>query len=131
MRNDEEVKMQLKEETMEIVKENVQTAQVAMYREFVVEEKTITVPVTREDLVIKKKLLDPCLPEDEQSPVETIRIPIWEERVEVSRNPVELNEVEITHRVYQENERIHENLKNENIYIHISGDVRVKENTIL
>jgi len=50
--------LQLREEQLDISKRWVETGNVSMHKEVLTEDKSIVVPVTREELVIKKKVLN-------------------------------------------------------------------------
>ncbi len=76
--------------------------EVRLYKEVVVEERTITVQVRRERLRVEH------LPADRPSPVappsdvfqeKTIVVPLWEEEVVVSTRPVLREQVVVTHGV--------------------------------
>lgn len=54
----EDEKLQLHKEELEITKNMVKTADVKVYKKTFTEEKQITVPITREELIIEKKVLD-------------------------------------------------------------------------
>lgn len=75
--------MKLREEQLKVTKHKVQLADVTMHREYVEEERTLTVPVIREELVVDK------------DGREIARIPVREEQVEVRKVPVELSDVRI------------------------------------
>lgn len=113
-------KIKLREEHLDITKRRVQTAEVNMHKESFTEEKTFTVPVTRENLVIEKKLLN----EDE---TETIRIPIKAERVEIVKHPVILEEISYHINEFQENKSITETLKKEKLKIEHEGSPAIVE----
>ena len=55
--------LQIKKEQLDIAKEWLQTGEVNIYRETITEEKSFTVPIKREELVIKKKVLVLQLPQ--------------------------------------------------------------------
>jgi uncharacterized protein (TIGR02271 family) len=113
-------KIELREERLDIAKRRVQTAEVNMHKESFTEEKTFTVPVTREELVIEKKLLN-------EDKTETIRIPIKEERVEIVKHPVILEDVSYHIDEFQENKSITETLKKEKLKIEHEGSAAIVE----
>lgn len=122
---DNEAKLQLHEEQLDIVKKWMQTKDVTIHKEVLTEEKTITVPVTREELVIEKKLLDEESPNKTDGNREVIRIPISEERIEVTKHSVVLQDIEIYKRQFQENKYIQETLKKEKLHLEITGNPKV------
>jgi uncharacterized protein (TIGR02271 family) len=118
-------RLQLREEQLEISKELVQTAEVTSHKEVITEEKTITVPVTHEDLVIEKRSFDNDASNTDSESSEIMRIPLTEEQIEVIRNPVKLEEVSIYKNQYDETEHIEETLKKEIAHIETTGNVKV------
>lgn len=107
-------KLILREEHLDISKKNSQTAEVKIHKESITEEKTITVPIVREELVIEKRLID-------EDKTETIRIPIKEERVEIVKHPVVLEDVSYHMEQYKDNQLIQETLKKERLNIETKG----------
>jgi uncharacterized protein (TIGR02271 family) len=81
------------------------------------------VSVTREELIIEKKLLN--LESGTEAKIETTRIPLSEDRIEVTLSPTILNDVEIYKNQYEENIQINKNVKEEKVHINTIGDVKV------
>jgi uncharacterized protein (TIGR02271 family) len=120
----EDGKLQLHKEKLEITKNMVKTADVKVYKKTFTEEKQITVPITREELIIEKKVLN----QNETEPqIETIRIPVVEDRIEVTKHPVILENVEIYKNQFQELIHLNETLQEEKIHIETIGDIKVRE----
>ncbi|MBX4259505.1 YsnF/AvaK domain-containing protein [Clostridium estertheticum] len=111
---------QIKKEQLDIAKEWLQTGEVNIYRETFTEEKTFTVPVKREELVIKKKVLVSDNSEIKNMPTEIIRIPLSEEHVEFTKQKVNLEEVSIYKQQIQDIKHIEETLKREALKVKIS-----------
>jgi uncharacterized protein (TIGR02271 family) len=107
--------IQLHQEELDITKVRVETSEVHIHKEVVTEEKTITVPITREELVIEKRELAP----DGQT--EIIRIPLSEERIEVTKHPVMLEEVNYYSNTYEEIQHIEETVKRELLHVDTIG----------
>ncbi|MFC3886019.1 YsnF/AvaK domain-containing protein [Bacillus songklensis] len=122
---DHDVKLQLRKEQLDISKKWVQTGAVTMHKEVVTEEKTIVVPVTHEELVIEKKVLDAENPDDKSEHAETIRIPISEERIEVVKHPTALEDVAIYKRQFQQTEHVEETLKKEKVRVETIGNAKI------
>ncbi|HYF81702.1 MAG TPA: YsnF/AvaK domain-containing protein [Clostridia bacterium] len=121
-------KLKLREEQLEISKELIQTGNVDVHREVINEEKTIIVPITREELVIEKKTANVEASSDKNSHTEVIRIPISEERIEVVKHLVKLEDVSVYRRQFQETQHIEEILKKEKLHVETLGDVKVHDN---
>ena len=118
-----EITLQLHKEELQVTKKWVETADVAIYKKTYMEEKQILVPVTREDLIIEKRVFDPEDATDTE--IEIIRIPLSEERIEVTLHPTALEEVEIYKNQFEELIHICETIKKEKLDIDTMGDVKV------
>jgi uncharacterized protein (TIGR02271 family) len=123
MDHQENVTLQLHKEELQIIKKWVETADVTIYKKTYTEEKQILVPVTREELIIEKKLLNPESGTDTK--IETTFIPLSEDRIEVILSPTILNDVEIYKNQYEEHLQINETVKEEKVHINTIGDVKV------
>lgn len=117
----QEVTMQIREEQLDIAKKLIQTGEVTVHKELLKEDKHLVIPVTREELVIEKKIPDTKSPDTTNRPMETIRIPISEERIEIIKQPVVLNNVSINKRRLKETKRIEATLKKEKVNLEITG----------
>ncbi|MEH7158768.1 YsnF/AvaK domain-containing protein [Neobacillus drentensis] len=118
-----EVTLQLHKEELQVTKKWVETADVTIYKKTYTEEKQILVPVTREELIIEKRVFNPG--DAIETEMETIRIPLSEERIEVTLHPTALEEVEIYKNQFEELIQICETIKEEKLNIDINGDVKV------
>ena len=105
--------LQLREEQLEIKKKRVQIGEVKVHKEVVEEQKTFTVPIKREVLVI------------EAGNEEELRIPLKEEEIEINKHPVQVNEVLVTKRQIEEIKQIKEKLKKETAQVYVTGDADV------
>lgn len=105
--------LQLREEQIEIKKERVQTGEVKVRKEVVEEQKTFTVPIKREEMVV------------EVGDEEELRIPLKEEEIEINKHPVQVNEVSITTRQIKELKQIKEKLKKETAHVEVAGNADV------
>jgi uncharacterized protein (TIGR02271 family) len=123
----QKVTIQLKEEKLDIAKWWIQTGEVKAFKETFMEEKTFTVPVIREELVIEKKVLDSSKSEHEEAPNEVIRIPLSEELVEFTKKRVTLEDVSIYKQQIKDIKHIEETLKREEIKVEIMGSPLVRE----
>ncbi|EPY2272904.1 YsnF/AvaK domain-containing protein [Clostridium sporogenes] len=128
--SDSDMKMQLREEQMKISKNKIQTGKVSIHKEVLTEEENITVPVKREELVIEKTVSDPQIHDKSDVHTETIRIPIKEERIDIHKQPVTLEDVSISNHQYKEVKHITETLKKEIPHISINGDAKIVDKEI-
>ena len=115
--HDRRAKLQLLEEQLNISKEWIKTSDVSIRKEIEKEEINITVPVNREVLIIEKKTIH----EDS----ETIRIPISEERVEVMKHSIVLNDISIFRHQFEEIKSFEESFKKEKLHLETKGDPKV------
>lgn len=122
---DQEVKLQLREEILDIVKNWAQTGEFTMRKELVTEEKTITVPITREVLVIENAQFDENSSNNVDRKTEVIRIPLCEERIEVTKHPELLNDVSVYRQQFLEMQRVDAALKKEIVHVETKGHARV------
>lgn len=117
--------LKLCEEQLDIIKKMVSTGKVDVHTEMVTEEKNITVPVNREELVIETTALDSETSRPEAPVTETIRIPLREERVEVSKHFVDLEKVNVEQRQFQTTETVTGTVKKEQLRVETAGEARV------
>lgn len=120
-------KIQLRGEALDITKKWLHESDVKMHKELSTENETITVPVTREELVIEKYDLRGEAPHL----IETMRIPLRKEQVEVIKKPVILEHVSVHHNRYQEPEHIEVVLREEQLHVEVDGECIVVEDTSL
>lgn len=123
----ENVTLQIKEEQLELAKKWIQTGDVKIYKESFTEEKTFTVPIEFEELVIEKKNLISATPEHNDVPTEVIRIRLSEEHVEFTKHTVVLEDVSIYKQQKEDIKHIVESLKREEINVKISGSPKVRD----
>lgn len=114
--------IRLKEEQLRIDKHEVQTGDVDVSKNIVKEVRTIQVPVEREELVVEKHSF-----QDGDGESETIRIPLKEEEVEVTKTPVVKEEVSVRKEVTEDVEQISEEVMKERLDVDTQGGARVKE----
>ncbi|PZD96104.1 hypothetical protein DNH61_09320 [Paenibacillus sambharensis] len=117
--------LQLKKEVLDISKEQVATGEVTIHREVVEEDKTVTVPTRREEVVIEVHNHDVDAPERSRS--ETLRIPVKEERVDVHTYPVALEEVDVHTRRVRDIKPVTAKLKREEADMESIGNPVVME----
>jgi uncharacterized protein (TIGR02271 family) len=119
------VSLQIKEEQLSIAKKWISTGEVKITRATFLDEKTFTIPVKREELIIEKKSLV-STPEKDVTP-ELIRIPLSEERVEFTKHKVALEDVSVYKRQIQDIKHIEKTLRREEPKVKIFGSPFVRE----
>ncbi|MDQ0194048.1 YsnF/AvaK domain-containing protein [Paenibacillus wynnii] len=125
LERDEDRKLRLREEQLDISKINVEMGEVFVHKDVIEEQKTINVPVTREEVVIERRAINDDPTGESVGMNETIRIPVSEERVEVSKNTVITGEVEIHKRAVQETQQVKDTVRHEEARIDKTGNVTV------
>lgn len=125
----------LREEVLTAQTHPVEIGEVFIRKEVITEEKTITVTVQREDIVIERhKSSAQNTPSGEPAPApagrlielaagETIRIPIREEQVFIEKRPVVTGELIIGKRRVQEIRRFSDTVRREVPHVDSTGDV--------
>lgn len=121
-----EARIPLREEQLNVEKQRVQKGEVRIHKEIVTEQQHIDVPVTREEVVIEH------LPASEariaDTPIsqgETIRIPVSEEQVNVTKQTVETGEIDVKKRSVRGEQRVSGTVRREEPHIEKSGDVQI------
>ncbi|GFP76135.1 YsnF/AvaK domain-containing protein [Clostridium fungisolvens] len=117
--------LELKEEQLNIAKTWLKTGDVKTHRETITVEKTFTVPIEREELVIEKRTFDSSSGKIKNTPSEIIRIPLNEERVDFTKHKVALEDVSIHREHIKEIKHFEETLKKEKPKVKITGSPKV------
>jgi uncharacterized protein (TIGR02271 family) len=121
----QDVKLKLRKEQLDILKKKVRVGEVSVHKEVSTEEKTIVVPVTTVELVIDRKVFDPNNPDSLDEKLESMRIPISEELIEVVKHPTPLEDINIYKRKFQKIDHIKKTLKSEKIHVDTTGNAKV------
>lgn len=119
----EEEKLRLHEERLHVDKERVQTGEVNVGKHVVENEQTIEVPVEREEVYIERRPVNESTTSadtnhsfestDAYTDGDTIRVPLTEERVEVTKTDVVAEEIVIGKRKVQDTEHVKETVRKE------------------
>jgi len=130
-RNAEEMKVQLREETLTATKQNVQAGEVEVRK--VVHEKEQQVPVnlTREQVVIERNAVDRPADAEEIGEMqdEVIRVPVYEEQAQLQKQARVREEVSIGKEAVQEQQTLSGTVRHEHAEVVNSGDVQVTGDT--
>ncbi len=119
--------MQLREEQLQARKTSVETGSVHLGKDVVEEERSVNVPVTREEVYVDRQPVDrrPADRPISDTEDETIRVPIREERVDVEKQPVVYEEVGVGKRVTQETRQVDDTVRREELRVENEGDAEV------
>lgn len=121
-------RLQLREEELIAHKQSVQTGQVQLGKDVVSEQRTLDVPVTREQVTIERTPVD-RRPSDRpiEEREETISVPVHEEQVNLQKRAVVYEEVGIGKHGVQETEHVSDTVRREEARIEREGDVDVEQ----
>jgi uncharacterized protein (TIGR02271 family) len=120
--------MQLREEQLKVKKTPVETGDVRIRKEVVTEQKTIDVPVEREEVIIERRPASGRAKATDFG-AEEIRIPVKEEKVDVTKEAVVTGEVSVGKRKVQDTKQVSETVQKEKLKVVKHGDVKVKGHT--
>lgn len=120
-------KIRLKEEQLEVDKNEVTTGEVNVHKKVVKDTETVEVPVEREEVVIERKPVTDQTSTDDITDEDTINIPIKEEQIEVTKKPVVTEEVEVRKETHTDTKKVSEEVQHEELDVDTDGDVRVDD----
>jgi uncharacterized protein (TIGR02271 family) len=118
--------IQVKEERLHAQKHPVETGEVTVRKEVHTENKTLEVPVSREEVVIERNPVHGRATAGDIREGEQVRIPVREEQVNVSKDAVVVEEVNVGKRVVQDTEKVSGQVRKEEVKVEQTGDVDVK-----
>lgn len=131
--SNEEQRLQLRGEMLRTYKERVGTGEVRLRKEVVSENRSVDVPVTREEVVIERVGASDAGPVSgnigDIGEGQEVRIPVSEERVRVEKEPVVTGEVRVGKRAVQDTKRVDDTVRHEEVRVEKEGDVNVDEGT--
>jgi len=124
--NDRET-LQLREEELQARKTSVETGQVTLGKDVVEQQRTVEVPVTREEVYVDRRPVN--RPAADQ-PIgtgtnQTIDVPVREERVEVEKQPVVYEEVSVGKQQVTQNQRVSDTVRREELRTDSTGNVQI------
>jgi uncharacterized protein (TIGR02271 family) len=120
--------MQLREEQLQAHKTSVESGRVQLGKEIVEEQRTLDVPVSREEVYVERHPVErqPADAPIDETDEQTIRVPIREERVEVEKQPVVYEEVGVGKHVTQDTEEVSETVRREELRTNKEGEVDLR-----
>jgi len=120
--------IQLREEQLRADKESVNTGEVKVRKEVRTEHKQINVPVEREEVVVERRPARGGRATGDMK-AEEIRIPVKEERVKVTKEPVVREEVSVGKRKVRDNRTVSGDVRKEEVAVDSSGGAKVRQTT--
>jgi uncharacterized protein (TIGR02271 family) len=117
--------VQLREEELRTRKESVETGQVSLGKEVVEEQKSLEVPVTREEVYVERRPVDRPADRPIEEASRSIEVPVREERVEVDKQPVVYEEAGVRKQEVVQNQPVSETVRREELRVDKEGDVNL------
>jgi uncharacterized protein (TIGR02271 family) len=118
--------IQLTEEQLRAHKEQVNTGEVKVRKEVHTEHRQLTVPVEHEEVVIERRAVGGKAGASPKA--EEIRIPVKQEHVRVTKEPVVTEEVTVGKRKVTETETVSDDVRKEELVVDSKGDAKVRHN---
>ncbi|MDQ2713858.1 MAG: YsnF/AvaK domain-containing protein [Chloroflexota bacterium] len=126
-------KLRLHEEQLSATKQRVQAGEVGIHKEIISEEKSLNVPVSHEEVYIERHAVTgvAASPTDSSfdfsKQTEDIRVPVSAEQVQVTKQAVVREEINVGKRVVQENQQVTDTVRHEEARIDRTGNVQDSE----
>lgn len=114
----EEERIQLREERVNVDKENVQTGEIKVDKHVETDRQEFDIPVEREEVVIERNPVDDIPAKggfNDADDVDEVRIPVNEERVNVEKENVVNEEVRIRKEKHEDVEHVSEEVRREEL----------------
>ncbi|HEY8889301.1 MAG TPA: YsnF/AvaK domain-containing protein [Clostridium sp.] len=123
--SDDDAKILLRKEELDIAKDSVHKGDVEFGKEIIEEQKSVDVPVMREEVVIERKSLNNVASDSPITEEQTIKIPVSEEKVHVDKHTVVTSEISAHKRSIEGTEHIDETLKREEARVNKIGNADI------
>jgi len=121
----DEAHLDLREEELDIHKHRSETGDVELHKDIVEEEQSVDVPVSHDQVVIERKVVDHEPSDEPITNEETVHIPVTAEEVDVGKHTVVTGEVSAHKRSVEETESVHDVLHKEVADVETHGDTEV------
>jgi uncharacterized protein (TIGR02271 family) len=115
--------LEAREEEVRVRKRPVQTGEAEVYKEVRTENRSIDVPVQKEELVIERHALnrEPASGPVGESGSERVRIPLGEEQVDVEKRAVATEQVTVGKRLREDEQHVDTTVRKEDIKVDKRG----------
>jgi uncharacterized protein (TIGR02271 family) len=124
--------VRLREEQLDITKERVQVGELQLHKEVIEEHRTVHVPLIRDEVYVERRpVINGKYDGSPFTEDEIIRIPITEERIEVTKRPVVVEEVIIGKRKVQETKQVQDIIRKEEARIERSAPSTMEVGTLV
>ena len=122
--------IKLREEQLRVQKQPVETGEARLRKDVVTEQKSVDVPVTREEVYVERR---PGSGQPSDTPIgegETYRVPVREEQVTVEKQPFVREEVSLGKRQVQDTKQVSDTVRREEARVERTGDVNVQGSNV-
>ncbi|MFN4214388.1 MULTISPECIES: DUF2382 domain-containing protein [Exiguobacterium] len=128
----DEQKLQLHEERLQVNKERVQTGEVRVEKDVVEHEERIDVEVERDEVYVERRPVDGDRAAtdhsfDAKNERDEIRVPVTEERVDVTKKDVVAEEIVVGKEKVKDTETVRETVRKEEAHIEGEDDLRKRD----
>jgi uncharacterized protein (TIGR02271 family) len=119
------VRVPVHEEELRAEKRATKAGEVAIDKNVTEEQRDLDVPVTRDEVNVRRVSVDRDATGDEQAFTEgdTIRVPVTEEQVEVTKRPRVVEEIEVSKRPVTETKHVSDTVRREQVDVRGEGNV--------
>jgi uncharacterized protein (TIGR02271 family) len=124
----------VREEVLEARKQWVQIGEVVLRKEVVIEQKTITVPIRREKLIVER-LSPSAQPVQKEETIDealkdggTLKIVLHEEQVRIEKYSVVKEEIIVSKKQIEESKQFSDTVKREVVHIEQVGNAHIQGN---
>ncbi len=119
-------RVQRVEEDLQAQKTTAETGEVRVRKDVTEEERTLEVPVAREEVQVRSRTVDRPATETDSTLQEggEIRVPVRQEQVQVTKEPRVVEELEIEKVAREDTERVSDTVRREQINVEDEGQVR-------
>ena len=119
--------IQLREEELHVNKDRVQAGEVKVGKHVVSEEKSVTVPVEHEEVIVTRTKVDRAAdPSQIGADSETVKVAVMAEQVSTNVTARVVEEVEVGKRTVQEQKTVTDTVRKEKLDLDNDGNVEVK-----
>ena len=127
---DEERRIKLREERLNVDKSVVRTGEVVVNKEVTEKQKEVEVPVEHEEVYMERRKVTDRDPADQMGAItdnEENRIPVTEEKIEVTKKPVVTDEIVIGKQKVTNTKTVQDTVKKEDVHIDKDGNPLVND----
>jgi len=125
---EDEIRIQLRKENLTATKTANQAGEVQVHTEVVERQEQIPVTLSHEEVYIERRAVDgqPDAGEITGTESQTIRVPVYEEQVQLQKQSRVVEEVEVGKRAVQEQQTLSGTVREERLVVDNQGDIEVR-----